>query len=180
MEFARAIALGVLVQAASNVNNSFWDFYSGLDMSSAERDEDPNVALKHKSILSDGRVSLTQMMILNLSLLISSVALMLNRLMVDQTMAITYIAGTSLAIFYTAPPFQLKYYALGDIAIFIAFGPLLTYCTILLLDRDNTSQLWSVLGQTLCCLCSTGTRSMTWGWLRGAGRKSSRSPSLAP
>lgn len=151
-EFARALTLGVLVQAASNVNNSFWDFYSGLDVTSAERGECPKTALKHKSILSDGRVSLTQVMMLNIGLLVGSLVLMLPKLMVNQTMAIVYTSGMSLAVFYTAPPFRLKYYALGDIAIFIAFGPLLTYCSIMLLAPNQTDVLWpKVFWHTIPC-----------------------------
>jgi 1,4-dihydroxy-2-naphthoate octaprenyltransferase len=34
-------------------------------------------------------------------------------------------AGAALGIFYTVPPIGLKYRALGDIAVFLAFGPLM-------------------------------------------------------
>ncbi len=41
--------------------------------------------------------------------------------------AIWYLmaAGAALGIFYTVPPIGLKYRALGDIAVFLAFGPLM-------------------------------------------------------
>lgn len=35
-------------------------------------------------------------------------------------------AGAALGIFYTVPPLGLKYRALGDLAVFLAFGPLMT------------------------------------------------------
>ncbi|MCS7154596.1 MAG: prenyltransferase [Bacteroidetes bacterium] len=35
------------------------------------------------------------------------------------------LAGAALGVFYTAPPVGLKYRALGDIAVFLAFGPLM-------------------------------------------------------
>jgi 1,4-dihydroxy-2-naphthoate octaprenyltransferase len=41
--------------------------------------------------------------------------------------AIWYLmaAGAALGIFYTVPPIGLKYRALGDVAVFLAFGPLM-------------------------------------------------------
>jgi 1,4-dihydroxy-2-naphthoate octaprenyltransferase len=35
------------------------------------------------------------------------------------------LAGVLLGLFYTAPPIGLKYRALGDVAVFLAFGPLM-------------------------------------------------------
>ncbi len=34
-------------------------------------------------------------------------------------------AGGILGLFYTVPPFEFKYHALGDVAVFLAFGPLM-------------------------------------------------------
>jgi len=36
------------------------------------------------------------------------------------------LSGAFLGFFYTTPPFAIKYRALGDIAVFLAFGPLMT------------------------------------------------------
>ena len=36
------------------------------------------------------------------------------------------LSGAFLGFFYTTPPFTIKYRALGDIAVFLAFGPLMT------------------------------------------------------
>ncbi len=36
------------------------------------------------------------------------------------------LAGGALGFFYTAPPLGLKYRAFGDVAVFLAFGPLMT------------------------------------------------------
>jgi 1,4-dihydroxy-2-naphthoate octaprenyltransferase len=44
-----------------------------------------------------------------------------------------FSSGILLAFFYTADPIGLKYHALGDITIFLCFGPLLMECTSLLL-----------------------------------------------
>jgi 1,4-dihydroxy-2-naphthoate octaprenyltransferase len=42
------------------------------------------------------------------------------------TLLLIILVGGVLAFFYTAKPFALKYHALGDFAVFIAFGPAMT------------------------------------------------------
>jgi 1,4-dihydroxy-2-naphthoate octaprenyltransferase len=44
-----------------------------------------------------------------------------------------FAAGALLSFFYTSPPFHLKCRALGDVVIYLCFGPLLTQFTALLL-----------------------------------------------
>ena len=65
-----------------------------------------------------------------------------------------YTMGTCLAFFYTAPPLRLKYFALGDIAIFLAFGPLLCYCSLLLVSDRVAHTMWvQVFASTIPCAC---------------------------
>jgi 1,4-dihydroxy-2-naphthoate octaprenyltransferase len=65
-----------------------------------------------------------------------------------------YTMGTCLAFFYTAPPLRLKYFALGDIAIFLAFGPLLCYCSLLLVSDRVAHTMWAqVFASTIPCAC---------------------------
>lgn len=53
-----------------------------------------------------------------------------------------YVLGVLLSIFYTANPIGLKYLALGDITIFLCFGPLLmTAASIIISGKVNTSLL---------------------------------------
>ena len=47
-----------------------------------------------------------------LSLYVSSMLLICDRLMADPTMMRVYSVGICLAFFYTAPPLKLKYFAL--------------------------------------------------------------------
>ena len=39
--------------------------------------------------------------------------------------AALFAAGVTIAVMYTAPPLRLKYHALGDVAVFLCFGPIL-------------------------------------------------------
>ena len=53
-----------------------------------------------------------------------------------------YVLGVLLSVFYTANPIGLKYMALGDVTIFLCFGPLLmTATSILISGKVNTSLL---------------------------------------
>lgn len=57
-----------------------------------------------------------------------------------------FISGMLLAFFYTATPVGLKYKALGDVTIFLCFGPLLMQCVSILLigGTDNNLYLYSI------------------------------------
>lgn len=134
LEALRAVLLGVLVQAAANVNNTYWDFVNGVDTPTVGGGADPSVVMPHKAVLVDGSTKPRPILLLGVSLYGLSTVLVLDRLVAGGTMLFVYVAGMGLAFFYTAPPLKLKYFALGDIAIFIAFGPLLCYCTLLLLN----------------------------------------------
>ena len=52
-----------------------------------------------------------------------------------------FSAGIVLAFCYTASPVGLKYIALGDICIFLCFGPLLMECTALMTTGQIHSEL---------------------------------------
>ena len=41
--------------------------------------------------------------------------------------ACLFAAGVLIAVMYTAPPLRLKYNALGDVAVFVCFGPILMH-----------------------------------------------------
>jgi hypothetical protein len=57
-ELFRALAIGILVQAASNVSNSYWDFVNGKDGPMVgQKPTEPVMA--HKNVLTSGSVVLT-------------------------------------------------------------------------------------------------------------------------
>ena len=51
-------------------------------------------------------------------------------------------AGIALSFFYTAIPIGLKYRALGDITIFLCFGPLLMQCCSILFTGSTSPSLY--------------------------------------
>ena len=60
----------------------------------------------------------------------------------NQMLQFTIITGVLVAFFYTAKPFALKYTALGDIAIFFSFGPLLMQATSIILVGKMEDSLY--------------------------------------
>lgn len=50
------------------------------------------------------------------------------------------LAGALLGLFYTAPPVGLKYRALGDVAVFLAFGPLMSMGAYFVQSREVSWQ----------------------------------------
>jgi 1,4-dihydroxy-2-naphthoate octaprenyltransferase len=154
LELLRAVFLGLTVQAASNTGNTYWDFVNGADTSTVGCGADADKVLKHKGVLVEGKTDPQSVFIFTMLLYAASAALMADRILASTTILGVYVAGVLLSHFYTANPIRLKYYALGDIAIFIAFGPLLTLCTVLLVSPSAAARseiVAEVWGLTVPC-----------------------------
>jgi 1,4-dihydroxy-2-naphthoate octaprenyltransferase len=67
-EAVRALFLGVVVQAAANVNNTYWDFVQGVDTATVGGGADPSVVMPHKAVLVDGRCSGASLLLFSLCL----------------------------------------------------------------------------------------------------------------
>lgn len=104
------------------------------DIVRLDQGADADKVLKHKGVLVEGKTTPQAVLMLTMMLYGASAAVMLDRLLSSSSIAVVYFSGIFLSHFYTADPIRLKYYALGDIAIFIAFGPLLTLCTVMLIS----------------------------------------------
>lgn len=148
-ELARAVALGLLVQAASNTGNTYWDFVNGADTADVGGGADKDKVMKHKGVLVEGLTTPAAVFALTIMLYATSAVVMLDRLVASTEILGVFTAGIALSHFYTADPVRLKYYALGDLAIFIAFGPLLTLCTTMLIS-PTAAMRGDVVGQVLC------------------------------
>lgn len=85
-------------------------------------------------------------------------------------LAAVFFSGVALSFFYTAGPVSLKCVALGDVVIFLCFGPLLVYFTALLLlqgHQEKVSLGWAVWAYTIpfgllteCILHANNARDM--------------------
>jgi len=131
------------IQCTANLVNSYRDFQKGIDTKENAGDR----------TLVDGLVSpLTLKILAAISLGLwcaffvwSIIATGFNR-----TVLFLTALGTFIAIGYTAGPAPLKYVGLGDVAVFICFGPgVITYSTIVLVGRSYTEVIAFTVPVTL-------------------------------
>jgi len=135
ISFIRILCLGIAVQAGANLTNTYYDFKNGVD------NEDTAASGAGETTLVDKKVSPTA--ILALSALFYAVAFICALPSMDSTAMVgIFLSGIALAFFYTAKPVGLKYIALGDITIFMCFGPLLMQCASIVLSGGINHVLW--------------------------------------
>ncbi len=113
------VFLGLLLaHSAVNVLSDYFDYKRGADTWRV---------LGSSRVLVDGLMKPSHHLLLGISLLLISVAIGFYFVfVVDYKVLYFIIPGLILGIFYTAPPLGFKYRALGDIAVFLAFGPIMT------------------------------------------------------
>lgn len=133
--FFRTLIMAVCVQAGANLTNTYFDYVNGVDNKDSVNGEKTLVEKKIEPLLLFS-TSLVFFAISLFSVLPNLMAANSNELI------IIFISGILLSYFYTAKPVGLKYFALGDITIFICFGPLLMECaSIMLVGSTNSSLL---------------------------------------
>lgn len=125
VEFFRALIMGVFIQGGANLTNTYFDYFNGVDTK------------EHSSDLTLVEKKLHPVTLLSTSFacyFIGTAAVMpLVTVHHRFDIAVIFVIGILLAFFYTASPVGLKYIALGDVTIFVCFGPLLMQCTSLIL-----------------------------------------------
>ena len=135
LEVLQVLGIGIFVQAGANLTNTYYDFVNGVDTKDNPAD----------SIIVDGKVSKSAVHFL--SYLCYAVGVFLASPVLIKTdftdrIMLIFTIGLSLAYFYTAKPIGLKYMALGDITIFLCFGPLLMHFTSLFLTGGINRNLY--------------------------------------
>jgi 1,4-dihydroxy-2-naphthoate octaprenyltransferase len=109
-----AISL-ILLHAASNVTTDYDDFNQGVD-----REE----TLGGSRVLVQKLLKPKEMLTFGLTLFALSVIIGIPIIMErGYTILILGLAGIMGGYFYTAKPFSFKYHALGDVLIFLMYGP---------------------------------------------------------
>lgn len=110
---------GFLAHAASNILSDYFDYKKGIDRPGT---------YGSSGVLISGEMKANEVLILGLSLFAMSAILALA-IMISMPNGFSLLwlilSGAFLGFFYTTPPFVLKYRALGDISVFLAFGPLM-------------------------------------------------------
>jgi len=108
----------LLAHSAVNVLSDYFDYIRGADTWRV---------LGSSRVLVDGLMKPRDHFLFGLSLLLISLAIGFYFVFwVDPRVLYFIIPGLILGVFYTAPPVGFKYRALGDLAVFLAFGPLMT------------------------------------------------------
>lgn len=125
-EFVCCFLLVLLLHLAANLFNTYYDFTNKVDSLDADSDD--------RSLI-EGIVSPASVLAMGVIFFLSSAAIAYSMVIaLGESSDAVYgllarVVGTALvlAFSYTANPFSLKYYGLGDLTVFIMFGPLLMY-----------------------------------------------------
>lgn len=119
-----AIVMGIFIQAGANLTNTYYDYVNKIDT-----DDYGERTLFEGSLSPTFLVGMSTVCYAIATLSVLSVVEFTS----DGQLITIFFVGILLAFFYTADPVGLKYHALGDVTVFLCFGPLLMQCTSLIL-----------------------------------------------
>lgn len=120
--------MGVFIQGGANLTNTYFDYFNGVD--TKEHNADPTLVEK--------KLHPTTLLSTSFACYFIGTAAVMPLITVNHRfdIAVIFAIGIVLAFFYTASPVGLKYIAMGDLTIFLCFGPLLMQCTSLILTGE--------------------------------------------
>jgi len=123
--------LGIfLIEIAKNASGEIVDFDSGTDSAVAPEDRSPFSG--GKRVLIDGLLTRRQTIsIAAVSYLLGIAAGLVIVAYREPQILWLGVVGVALAYFYHAPPFKLSYRGLGELAVGLSYGPLITSGTYL-------------------------------------------------
>ena len=123
--------LGIFaVEVAKNASGEVFDWDSGTDL--RIRDEDRSPFSGGKRVLVDALLTRRQAWGIAIGgYLLGAVAGMIIAGWREPSVVWFGLAGMAFAFFYHAPPFRLSYRGLGEVAVAVAYGPLVTAGTFL-------------------------------------------------
>ena len=126
LAFAAALAGVVVLQAATNMSNDTVDFLHGVD------NLPPHLVSPFTGgarVLPEGELTVKAHRRAWIALYavggLLGLALALSRPN-GWLLLVLGLVGGALAVFYTLPPFSLQYHGLGDVAVGVVFGPIVT------------------------------------------------------
>ncbi|MFH1692325.1 MAG: prenyltransferase [Candidatus Omnitrophota bacterium] len=110
----------ILLHAGANTLNDYFDTKNSIDSRQAP------TALYRAHPIFCGTISLKGLLLFSISLFIAAFAIASIFILAGyRWLWLITLSGVFLAIFYTANPFAFKYKALGEIVVFLIFGPLM-------------------------------------------------------
>jgi 1,4-dihydroxy-2-naphthoate polyprenyltransferase len=133
--------LGVFfIEVAKNASGEVFDFDSGADLGVAPEDRSPFSG--GKRVLVDGLLTRRQTVALaGVGYLLGSALGLVIALGREPRVLWLGVAGVACAWFYQAPPLKLSYRGLGEVAVAVSYGPLLTCGTYLVQCGTVTSEV---------------------------------------
>ena len=114
-------ALGlVLAHAGSNLVNDFWDFHRGADSA-----DSPRVTYGPHP-LTDESARWRSFLLITLAILAAAATIGIYLTVVTGPLLLAFaLTGAFVLLLYSGGPLPLKYFGLGEIAVFIVWGPLM-------------------------------------------------------
>ncbi len=130
--------LGIFfLEAAKNASGELFDFDSGADTAVAEKDRSPFSG--GKRVLVDGLLTRAQTAVVaGIFYVLGCAAGLLVVGAREPRVLFIGAIGVALAFFYHAPPLRLSYRGLGELAVALAYGPLIA-CGAYLVQRGAVS-----------------------------------------
>ncbi len=126
LDFVLIFIAGLSLHLGANVLNTYYDYKNGVD---DENSDDIGIV--------KGLVTPKTAFIVAWGLLIFSALIGFFLVFKYSLWSFLFIAGTGflLAVIYTANPVSLKYKALGEIVIFLCFGPLIVSGAVMIMAK---------------------------------------------
>ncbi|MFO0593640.1 MAG: prenyltransferase [Polyangiaceae bacterium] len=119
-----ATVLGIFcIEAAKNASGELYDFDSGTDVRVTEEDRSPFSG--GKRVLVDRLWTRPQTMAVAGVFYLLGAAFGVALAVKEPAVWGIGLVGAALAFFYHAPPFKLSYRGLGELAVFLTYGPLI-------------------------------------------------------
>jgi 1,4-dihydroxy-2-naphthoate octaprenyltransferase len=140
--------LGIFfIEVAKNASGEVVDFDSGTDMAVAEEDRSPFSG--GKRVMVDGLLTRRQTAaVAALAYVLGAAVGLAIALAREPRVLWLGLAGVGAAFFYHAPPLKLSYRGLGELAVFLCYGPLIAGGTYLV-QRGTVSRELLLLAMPL-------------------------------
>ena len=118
--FIMSIFGAVLLHAATNLVNDYYDVRNGVDtIEACTAQYRPHPLVEGK--INAGKIGFAVIILYGISIFIG-LFLVINR---GWELLVIGLIGTFASLMYTAPPLKYKYYALGEVSVFLMWGPLM-------------------------------------------------------
>jgi 1,4-dihydroxy-2-naphthoate polyprenyltransferase len=147
-----ATVLGIFcVEAAKNASGEIFDWDSGADQGVRDDERSPFSGGKHvliDGLLTRGETALVAGLFYAVAVVVG-LAIVLWR---DPAVLYLGVLGVALAFCYHAPPLQLAYRGLGELAVAIAYGPVIAAGTYLVQRGTiDAPVLWASIPFAIAC-----------------------------